>query len=968
MKLIEFTTDDNNCFSTNSTGLKKKLNQKHVNVLLCNIRSMRQNFNHLMALIQSTDVHFSVIILNETQLDDGEEVAYNLNGYDMHSRNRNRFGGGLIIFSDNTLRSEYLNHLTGLHDNFESLFINIRTKTGKITIGTIYRPPSGSINSFSDELELKILNKLPRNKTIIMGDTNIDLLAEANNSNLKFVTSLNDRNFDNHINKVTRDVTMATGSSATIIDHIWSTAPIKKYFAINHSITDHYPIGCSLQVVPEGPVERKISYRNFSDENLESFKRDFIAFKKSLSLDISNRGEINLIFQLLIVTLANLISKHFPIIQKTLRNKELKPPWIDKDLLKFIDKKNKIYQQFRMGKTSFNTYKRFRNLLNKTLKIAKKCFFVKKFKDLKGSPRECWKKINTILKPLKTPSEIKKNDKLVDNPDVTANMLNRKFDQSDSTAASNIDSRPRITPNEKSFVFFEVMSCEIAAIIVKMKNNNKNTSEIPTLALKYIVTDLSELLAVLFNICILQGTFPDPLKYSEITPIPKKGCKFSIKNYRPISILNPITKIFENLIHDRLHSFFNKFQLITPYQFGFRKGRDISQAALNLLYHINESNKNNETAVATFIDFSRAFDSINRELLLQKLELYGIRGVPLQLLRSYFTNRFQLTKINSYSFQNSRTCHKSIWPHSQRGTPQGSALGPLFFSIFINDIVKEIKHSTIFLYADDVVIINSGKDNTILSNNTNEDMSIIYSWSCRNELPINFDKTKCMTFTRKRNVALPIIINNKIIENVPEFTYLGLLIDKNLSFRNHILNIVKKVNAVNRTLYSLKLYLPIYILKKIYFSMVHCHLIQHLISWGGTNQTALYPLRTAVNKVIRNIHPGNISTSGKYKELNILNLTQLYQSKLCETMFKILITKNSPLLTNIISNIEWTHNYNTRKRNEFKLPKINTEMNRRFFLTNALKAWENLPDDLKKSKTFLTFKSKVKLFLMNEII
>ena len=200
------------------------------------------------------------------------------------------------------------------------------------------------------------------------------------------------------------------------------------------------------------------------------------------------------------------------------------------------------------------------------------------------------------------------------------------------------------------------------------------------------------------------------------------------------------------------------------------------------------------------------------------------------------------------------------------------------------------------------------------------------------------------------------------------FTYLGLLIDKNLSFRNHILNIVKKVNAVNRTLYSLKLYLPIYILKKIYFSMVHCHLIQHLISWGGTNQTALYPLRTAVNKVIRNIHPGNISTSGKYKELNILNLTQLYQSKLCETMFKILITKNSPLLTNIISNIEWTHNYNTRKRNEFKLPKINTEMNRRFFLTNALKAWENLPDNLKKSKTFSTFKSKVKLFLMNEII
>ena len=957
MKLIEFTSDENACSLLDIKCLKKELSGKNINVLLCNIRSMRKNFNHLTAFIQQSAVKFSIVILNETHLDADEQTAYNLTGYTMHSQCRNRFGGGLLILCDDSFRSETVPRLTGLYNTFESLFINIKTKTGKILIGTIYRPPSGSISSFCDEFEAEILLRLPKMGTVIMGGMNIDLLAEVNNSNLKFITAMNDRNFESYINRVTRDVTTVSGSSATILDHIWSNIPIGKSFVIEYAITDHFPVGCSLKVAPEGPAKKLVSYREFSAESCRNFKLDFIRFAQSLDLNVTDEPGIHQIFSQLVNYLEYLTNRYFPIQEKMRRASKLKNPWIDKDLAKLIDKKHKIYKLFRQGKTNFNTYKRYRNLLTKTINVAKKCYYIKIFKEVKTSSKDCWKQVNKIIKPHKAQADIKLkiDDKLVVNPNEVLNKLNVSFDFLPSLFDRSANYRHKIRRNEKSFVFFEVLPYEISKIIMNLKNNNKNTSKIPTVLIKHIVTELSQLLAYLFNLCFLLGVFPNELKYSEILPIPKKGSPLLIQNYRPISMLGPITKIFEKLIYERLNSFFNKHKLFTQYQFGFRKGRDISKAASNFLYYVNESNKNNETLIATYIDFSRAFDSINRKIFLDKLELYGVRGTPLNLIKSYFENRYQSTKLGKY---------KSEVIPSTRGTPQGSALGPLFFSIFINDIVEELTDCHILLYADDIVLFSSNKDVAALNINMNNNLTRTFNWTQNNELSINYSKTKSMIFTRKRNVSCQTYINNKLIENVSEFTYLGLLIDQNLTFKNHILNIVKKVNRANGCFYSMKFFLPTFIMRKLYLSMIHSHLNQHIISWGGANKSNLYPLRVAVNKAIRNTSLRKESTNIKYKNLGVLNLEQLYQLKLGEVMFETLITKNSPLLIDISDEIEWTHNYDTRRVNSFKLPKICTEANRRYFISNALKLWASIPGEIKSSNTILTFKSKLKKLLL----
>ena len=345
-------------------------------------------------------------------------------------------------------------------------------------------------------------------------------------------------------------------------------------------------------------------------------------------------------------------------------------------------------------------------------------------------------------------------------------------------------------------------------------------------------------------------------------------------------------------------------------------------------------------------------------MLLRKLSLYGVRGLPLQFFRSYFCNGFQYTKINDI---------KSDTLPNTRGVPQGSALGPLFFSIFINDIITTITSSRILLYADYIVIINSGHNLTSFQSSINNDLKELFKYTISNKLKRNFSKTKTMTFSRKTNVNISIFINENLIEKVSEFTYLGLIIDEKLTFKNHILNIVKKVNQANRCVYSLKKYLPLYILKRVYFSMVHSHLVQHLISWGGANTTNLYPLRVAINKVIRNLFPSNLSTNDRYKILGIPNLSQLYNLKLAETMYKIIILRNSPLLTDIINEIQWAHNYNTRRMTEFRLPMIYTQTNKIFFLSNAIKLWSRLPNHLKLSSTISCFKRNCKSHLLESL-
>ena len=254
-------------------------------------------------------------------------------------------------------------------------------------------------------------------------------------------------------------------------------------------------------------------------------------------------------------------------------------------------------------------------------------YYKYKFLSMNNNPKNTWKIINSVCNPIKSKKSIilKENNTTIDNGCTIANKLNKSFDAPTTNSSLTDDATQYISMHNHSFACFPITPQEVFNVLMNMKNNSI-LSEFPIKLLKFLKEPLCILLSNIFNYALTQMKFPDILKTGIITPILKKGSPYNIDNYRGITVLNPFSKIFDNLLYNRLYSFFDKFNLFSQYQYGFRKGRGTEQASLNLLYIINQAIQNNESCIAVFIDLSKAFDRVNTFTLLRQLHKYGLRG------------------------------------------------------------------------------------------------------------------------------------------------------------------------------------------------------------------------------------------------------------------------------------------------------------------------------------------------------
>ena len=259
----------------------------------------------------------------------------------------------------------------------------------------------------------------------------------------------------------------------------------------------------------------------------------------------------------------------------------------------------------------------------------------------------------------------------------------------------------------------------------------------------------------LLNLVFTSGIFPDKWKIATLTPIPKQGVKTDVNNLRPISILPMPSKLIEKLIHLKLSNYLEENHILNNHQGGFRKGFStidtISKFTDDVALAINE----NKMTVATFIDFKKAFDTVDHKILLDKIENLGIQNKPLQLLKNYLKNRLQRTKVNGlYSDFNEIIC----------GVPQGSILGPLLFIIYTNDIASVCKQCNFKCYADDTVVYFSSTDKNEALSTLQNDLDRLYQWCHQNKLTINIKKTKSMIFgtnnMTKKAKTLPMVMLN----------------------------------------------------------------------------------------------------------------------------------------------------------------------------------------------------------------
>ena len=314
---------------------------------------------------------------------------------------------------------------------------------------------------------------------------------------------------------------------------------------------------------------------------------------------------------------------------------------------------------------------------------------------------------------------------------------------------------------------------------------------------------------------ITTGIFPDSFKISKITPLFKKDDVSLLSNYRPIFLLPTISKIFERILYNQLYEYFNSNSLLAEQQYGFRTNHSTEYAAVRLVDTISKEMESGSTPTALYIDLSKAFDTLSFDILLHKLNYYGVKGNAFKFLKNYLTNQKQYVVFN---IQNSETVDITT------GVPQGSILGPLLFSICINNLITISNKLKFIMYADDTTIYFNLEDFDPyhLKRDINNELEKITLWLKMNKLSLNVQKTKFMIFHRKQKQIseLNIAINDTDIERVESFNFLGLHIHESLSWRTHTDTVKNKVSKVVGILYRLKNIFPMYILQTLYNSLI----------------------------------------------------------------------------------------------------------------------------------------------------
>ena len=502
------------------------------------------------------------------------------------------------------------------------------------------------------------------------------------------------------------------------------------------------------------------------------------------------------------------------------------------------------------------------------------------------------------------------------------------------------------------FALNEVTDLEVLKHLKGLKRSCAvGLDEIPASFLKDTAYVISKPLAHIINCSLKCGIFPPDLSIAKVAPIYKSGSKDSFDNYRPISVLPAISKIFEKCVYSQIMEHLDKNNLLSIHQFGFRKKRSTDLASVYFIDAIRKAMDQGKLTGAIYIDLSKAFDTIGHNVILEKLPRYGITGIPQQWICSYLFRRYQRV---SY-----KQCLSTAEP-MYCGVPQGSILGPLLFLIHFNDATNVLSKCSIVKYADDTVLFFSHKDINEIELVLNSDYNRFCYWLEQNELIVNTKKgkTEVMIFgTNQRlrrldSISLNIERNYVNINNTDSYKYLGVNLNRYLNMSDHIESSLKKAVGRINLLKSMRSIIDSKIAAKIYNTMILPILTQCPYAICGTaSKTLLEKVKAAEDRAqkIVGVSP-TIPSSIKMKEKRVVDFVHrcLTNEEICENFENYFSLKSSRV--------------NTRNNNVMaRLPYVKLEVARKSFYFHGANLYNKLPIDLRREKDYSKFRSLLKV-------
>ena len=603
-------------------------------------------------------------------------------------------------------------------------------------------------------------------------------------------------------------------------------------------------------------------------------------------------------------------------------------------------------------------------------------YFNNKLANSTNKPKTTWNIIKTITNNKKNPNDILKieiNGKIATHHQTIAEEFNNYYVSAVDSIINNNNLVKNITGDlnkndplnylhsafPQSFINIKLKNTttgEIEKIIKELKNKNScGYDEITAKILKQSSPFIVSPLTHICNSMLSTGIFPGRLKYSIIKPIYKKGDKTLITNYRPISLLPVFSKILEKIVYKRLYYHLTLNSILVKEQFGFRYNSTTETAIFTLINNILLSLNNRILVGGLFCDLQKAFDCVNHNILLAKMEFYGITGVANRLMESYLRNRYQRVTINGGN--NSNDIY-SKWKVVQHGVPQGSVLGPLLFLMYINDLPKSVSDMTSpILFADDTSFIIADHDETEFKLKTIKITNAINKWFCSNLLMLNCDKTYFLPFSTKTDTEINIQVSfgNKKITTVQSLKFLGLNIDTTLTWKYHIGELSSRLNKACYAIRSIKPYMSLTVLRSTYFAYVHSIISYGIIFWGNSScSDVIFKIQKRIIRVIMN-SKRNTSCRQLFKELNILPI----QSQYIYSILLFVIKNKDQFLSNM-----QVHKINTRQTFNLYVPTANLTMYQRGVYYSGVRIYNHLPTAIKDlSNDTKKFKLALKKYL-----
>jgi hypothetical protein len=874
----------------------KLVHKNHWIVLSQNIRSLHCNFAQIEILIAGLKMDIDMIVLTECWLKNSPAPPslqqYNCY-YTLNCRTQNE---GVAIYIKKPI----------LADIIEPPFIDANCLVAKLPnsscIIAIYRPPSHqNIDNFLKSLSDTIDSLKSFKYIYITGDININILENNNHSN-DYLNLLAYHGFlPGH---------MIPTRNQSCLDHIIVKSNYQISTAvIRTTITDHYSTIFSIHKTKPSPVPvRTFKTINYDSVNIKLQETDF---QSILMCKDTNKAT-----ELMISKITNIINSN--TINKIISNrKRIIQPWITPGLLRCIRNRDRLHAKSKKYPDDLaitTTYKRYRNSCNDLIKKVQREYNKDKLDKARNDIKKTWKAIKDIAGLENKVSE-HFNDLLQvkDNPVASLNYVNEYFANIGKTLADKIPmSTNRINPSTvscsnmlSSFVLADTDFAEVYDTIKSLKNSSAaGIDSIPTNVVKMAPHILVPLITHICNLSFKQGIFPNILKTALITPVFKAGDRASVGNYRPISILPTISKVLERILNKRLTKYLYKFEIISNNQYGFIKGKSTELAVNNLTSHIVQKLEKNNKCLAVFLDLAKAFDTVSIPLLLDKLERIGVRGVALNLFKSYLSNRNQRVKVGDLT--------SDIYPLSY-GVPQGSVLGPSLFLIYVNDLCNlELPNARIFAFADDTAIVFHSTSWLELKKSVEEGLGSFMVSLQESLLSLNLSKTKYITFTKlgryqPKNYQIKahtcMSYNNAsctclTLERINTVKYLGIYLDSILSWKHHTEVLTNRTRKLIFIFKRLRTVASSKLIKSTYLALCQSLIAYCITTWGGTFKTYMINIERAQRAVLKIMlsKPYRYSTSQLYSDANVLTVRQLF----------------------ILHSILYTHSQNIYDRNIFE--------------------------------------------------